>query len=652
MRSTRAAGAVAVIFLGFKAFAGVAPPPLEAFARMPNFESLSISPGGHALAWLTPVNDKHMLIVVDLASGSKPKGILSSEGSEFDLWRCAWANDTRILCSLRSIVTRAGFVWPVHRLVGVDADGSNKVVLMKDRQVSDSEYQDQVLDFTPDEPKTVLIQALETDKGVDEFSAAVGNTVASYPSVFELDVDTGRVRRREASHPPIYRFITDAHGHVRIGIGFSDPQLSYYARLDGESEWRRLDRFDVFERGHAALEPVAVGAEANTLYSIGPYEGRDALWSVDLTDRRDPQVLFSHPAVDVGDALFAGNGRLIGVQYETDRPYVYYTDAKAADVMHAVNEALPGKLNTILDTSADEEVYVVQSSSDVDYGSYYLYERPKKALRRIGVAYPELDPATLGEMRSIAYPARDGTSIPGYLTVPRGVRAENLPLIVMPHGGPISRDRWRFFFLRAFLASRGYAVLQMNFRGSSGYGGDWFYAAHQDWGGLTYNDIADGARWAVKQGIADPKRLGIVGWSFGGYAALMGAVRDSDLFRCSVSIAGVSDLMVLERFTDKAVLRQIGTDWEKLKQDSPRRHADSVRIPILMIHGDHDYQADVEQSNLMARALREANKPFQLVLLDDATHQMDRQSDRLRLLAETEKFLAKNLGPGVSAPSP
>jgi dipeptidyl aminopeptidase/acylaminoacyl peptidase len=255
-------------------------------------------------------------------------------------------------------------------------------------------------------------------------------------------------------------------------------------------------------------------------------------------------------------------------------------------------------------------------------------------------------------MRSIEYPARDGVNIPGYLTVPPGVRAEHLPLIVMPHGGPISRVSWQFSFLRQFLVSRGYAVLQMNFRGSSGYGADWFYAAHQDWGGLTYDDITDGAKWAVSAGIADPKRMCIVGWSFGGYAALLGAVRNSDLYRCSVSIAGVSDLMVLERFRGKIAERQVGTDWAKLREDSPRRHAESVAIPILMIHGDHDFQAEIEQSELMARALASAHKRFQFVSIKGASHQLGRQSDRMKLLAEVEKFLAANLGPGVTAPSP
>lgn len=222
----------------------------------------------------------------------------------------------------------------------------------------------------------------------------------------------------------------------------------------------------------------------------------------------------------------------------------------------------------------------------------------------------------------------------------------------MPHGGPIARDSWDFFFLRAFLVDRGYAVLQMNFRGSSGYGSEWFYAAHQDWGGLTYSDIADGTRWAIAEGIADPKRVAIVGWSFGGYAALLGAVRDSDVYRCSVSIAGISDLQQLlsnaRYFTNYRIAReQIGNQSDKLRSDSPLRHIDAIKIPVLLVHGDRDAQAPVEQSTRMASALKRADKPHRMVLLKDATHQLGRKSDRMTLLTEIERFLGEHLGPGV-----
>ncbi len=226
--------------------------------------------------------------------------------------------------------------------------------------------------------------------------------------------------------------------------------------------------------------------------------------------------------------------------------------------------------------------------------------------------------------------------------------AQHLPLIVMPHGGPINRDSWHFDFLQQFLVSRGYAVLQMNFRGSGGYGQQWFHAAHQDWGGLTYDDVIDATRWAIKNGTADPGRIGIVGWSFGGYVALLAATRNSDLFKCAVSIAGVSDLKLLEReamgaSNAQVVREQIGTNSDKLIADSPRRHAADVRIPITMIHGTTDPQVDVEHSRAMATALTHANKPFELIEIKDADHQIARREDRIQLLQAVEKQLTATI---------
>jgi dipeptidyl aminopeptidase/acylaminoacyl peptidase len=197
----------------------------------------------------------------------------------------------------------------------------------------------------------------------------------------------------------------------------------------------------------------------------------------------------------------------------------------------------------------------------------------------------------------------------------------------------------------------------MNFRGSSGYGDKWLSDAHQDWGGVTYSDIVDGARWAVKQGIADPAHLCIVGWSFGGYAALLGATRDGDLFRCAVSVAGVSDLSLLaeqERyFINREISRdEIGTDTAKLKADSPRNHAANMNIPLLMIHGDNDDQVNVDQSNAMDRALARAGKAHEYILIKGADHQMRRESDRTTLLSAIEKFLATHLAGGGPASPP
>jgi dipeptidyl aminopeptidase/acylaminoacyl peptidase len=637
----RSLAACAVTWLLPLVAASAAPLPLEAFARLPAIRGVGISPNGKRLVYIRGYEDREVAVTFDRTTKEAPKVITASDPGRFDLSWCSWANDQRLLCGFRATVTELGTYYVVTRLVSVNADGTDQKVLMQNSPAAESQFQDRILDWTPNEPDSVLIE-LDVDR-------------TSYPSVYELNVYTGGRKLRSSEHQPIRDYSSDANGNIRLGYGYrtGTSQLEYFARLENEREWRRLLKLKAFEPTDA-LVPIAIAPGKNRAFAVGSHDGRSALWEIDLMDASEPQLLFSHPLVDAAEPLLTPGGRLLGIAYETDRPFIYYTDDATWARIKAINKELPGRFNVITDYSRDEQQVVIRSTSDVDYATYFIYDLSTNKLSRIASAYPELEPTSLGRMRSIAYPASDGAEIPGYLTTPRGVRAEKLPLIVMPHGGPISRDSWEFFFLREFLVSRGYAVLQMNFRGSSGYGAKWQNAAHQDWGGLTYQDITDGTRWAISSGIADPSRICIVGWSFGGYAALLGAVRNGDLYRCSASIAGVSDLNRLltdsRGFTNRAFVReQLGKNSEKLKADSPVRHAEQIKIPVLLIHGDQDWQVEVDHSRKMASALKSAKKNHRAVFIEDASHQLNRKSDRVLLLSEVEKFLREHLGPGVDA---
>jgi dipeptidyl aminopeptidase/acylaminoacyl peptidase len=615
----------------------VTPPPIDAFARLPAIRNVAISPDGKRLMTITGMEDYEAVATLPADFSAGPKLIFASRPGEYRLSWCSWANNKRILCGIQATAREGTLLYGISRLVGVDADGGNpKVLLQESASGWRSQFQDSILDWTPNEPDTVLMELDLTSSG--------------YPAIFEVNVNTGRRVLRMQDHYPIGSYATDGAGNVRFGYGYRRDSvvLEYFARMDNEKKWTPLGKISAFGASDQ-LVPIAIVPGTNRAFAQGTYEGREALWEMDLSDQSEPKLVFSHPQVDAATPLLTPDRKLLGVYYETDRPFVYYTDDETKAQIEAIDRALPNTFNSITDYSQDRRVYIIRSYSDVEGPTYRLLRAGDKKLYRIDTAYPELDPKTIGRMQSIAYKARDGVEIPGYLTVPPGVKAEQLPLIVMPHGGPIYRDSWEFDFLRAFLVSRGYAVLQMNFRGSSGYGGEWFYAAHQDWGGLTYADITDGTKWAIEQGIADPKRVCIVGWSFGGYAALLSAVRNSDLYRCSASIAGVSDLKDLfdesRNFSNRAIVReQLGKNKDKLREDSPVRHAAQISIPVFLIHGDNDIQADVDHSREMASALKRAGKTYQAIFLKDATHQLDRKSDRVTLLTELEKFLAQYLG--------
>ncbi len=649
---TLAPGSVLALLLTVGAPAVAAPPPIADFARSPAVDDVAISTDGRYLSSIAEKGaGKRAVAVVDRIKGGAPRVVLTvKDTDDFDVRWCGWANTSRLLCGFIAAVTTdapddsGNFThlaankmrYATTRLVAVNADGTDLKVLVQNSYARYSQFQDRILDWTPDEPDTVLI---ELDDDGD-----------SFPAVFELNVYNGKLKQRLPAQPPIRSFYSDKRGQIRLGVGTRDTKISYHARLLGENTWRTLSTVEAFAQPET-LEPLAVLPGKNRALALGDSNGHQALWEIDLEDKEPPKVVFQDAQFDVDQPIMAAGDRLVGVYFEADRPHAYYTEARARSVIEGSNQFLPGAYNSIYDYTPDSKVYVIRSRSDVDYGSYHVLDvsSGKGELLFLGSGYPELAKQTLPRLETIEYTARDGTKIPGYLTVPAGVEKKNLPLIVMPHGGPVARDSWSFDFLRLFLASRGYAVLQMNFRGSGGYGWDWFHAAHQDWGGLTYDDIVDGARWAVSSGTADPKRMCIVGWSFGGYAALLGAVRNGgDLFQCAVSIAGVSDLIQLrntaEYFTDSKLVReQIGSDHKKLLEDSPLRHAGEVKVPVLLIHGDEDYTVPPEHTTRMASALKRADKRYEVVMIKKADHYLEWPSERVTLLTAVEKFLATNL---------
>jgi acetyl esterase/lipase len=636
---------------------GANPPSIEEFAARPFVESAAISPDGRYLALIQTQGGRGFVGVEDrTAPGSAGKAVLA-EPEHFVFSWCRWATNTRLLCSLRAMVKQR-FVYAISRLIAVDFDGKHVQVLLQNSRDAQGQFQDRIISWNPGIPDTVLIEA---DEGLSPEQQSANATVYgnvgthALPAVFELNVNTGRMILRVHAKEPIRHWIADIHGKVRIGYGLSGTTASYIARA-ADGEWRRLEKFEIFSHD-VHFDPIAVSPDdPNKAYAYGPYEGRRALWLIDLTDKEDPTPVFVHPSVDVGAPLIAADGRLLGVRYETGYPMIYWVDAHAKLIVDATQAITPGKFNTIVGATRDEKLYLMRSESDLEPNAYLLLDADTHTVKRLGSAYPGRDVSALAPLHTATYPARDGTAIPGYLSTPPGAPAKGLPLIVMPHGGPIARDTWSYFFLREFLVSRGYAVLQMNFRGSGGFGEDWYWAAHQDWGGVTYNDVVDGARWAVAQGIADPARVCVVGWSFGGYVALLGAQRNADVFHCAVDIAGPSDLSLLETETQhflnggKVAERQIGTDPEKLKRDSPRRHAAEFNVPVLILQGTLDAQVPYEQSADMDSALTHANKPHRFVRVEEADHAFTGETQRAILLHEIDGFLGEHLPVPASKP--
>lgn len=466
---------------------------IEDFAAPTAISDAAISSDGHYLAVVEFINEHRVAVVHDLTEPrSKPVVVASDVAGKFDIRWCSWATKTRLLCGYYGI-TEEGYVqFGVTRLVAMDADGGNLRVLVQNSDVAGGQYEDRIIDWNPGIPDTVLIEADESlldSMGKMLLEAGGGiygqTTSGGYPAVFELNVVTGKLHLRLHSHPPILDILTDTRGNSRIGFGVAENSKTYeyYVRGAQDSAWHHLLKFEAFAQGNLRL-PIAVDpANPSHAFALGNLDGRDALWSVDLTDTDAPTMVYSNPEVDIDGVQFLKNGDLIGVYYITDRPHLYYTNSRLQSALKLLDTALSATTNRIIDCTDDDATCVVRSSSDIEPGTWYLLHTSPARLIPLGRTNPHLDTSQLARVVPISYPARDGTSIPGYLTLPAGAKPEHLPLIVMPHGGPIARDDGAYFFLQQFLVNRGYAVLQMNFRGSSGYGHAWYAAAHQDWGG-------------------------------------------------------------------------------------------------------------------------------------------------------------------------
>lgn len=643
MNHARAAALVAwIAFVGMGAPAVLATVPLEEFAAVDTaaaMEQPALSPDGRNVVYITHTAGKPIVAVYSLVT-FQPKAIVRGEEKNFVVQWCRFKSNERILCSYRGVQFNSGRPYWSSRLVAINADGTDMKVLVQNSRAAVSQFQDQILHWLPDNPREVLIE-LDDDGNI-------------FPSVFRLDVYSGSLRVRQKERPPVLSWLADRAGVVRFGYGFTDrlgKDAVYLARraADGpDADWFALARFSRFEG--AGFVPLGFGAGTDSLLVLADRDGRDAVWDLDLADARERQLVFAHPRVDVISAFsWHGDGRIAGFEFEEDKPAVTFVDPKAEVIQSALDKALPNAINRVIAAAADSSRYLFVSYSDVQPGFYaVLTLAPKVEVKILAQRHPSLAQAPMAAQKPVRVEGPDGLQLPGYLTLPPVADGRNLPAVIYPHGGPYARDSWGFDSVVQMLANRGYAVLQVNFRGSTGFGAAWRNAGFQGWGSVMHADITAGAHWLIKQGIADPARLCIVGWSYGGYAALIGVAREPGLYRCAASIAGVSDLVDLEwdskRFVGGRDAARHAIGDVDMKQNSPRFLADRIKVPVLLVHGTYDSQVAVDQSRAMAKALDRADTPHHIVLIEGGDHSLLRAEWRLTLFRELEAFLAANLG--------
>jgi dipeptidyl aminopeptidase/acylaminoacyl peptidase len=404
------------------------------------------------------------------------------------------------------------------------------------------------------------------------------------------------------------------------------------------------------------LDPLFFTFDNQKLY-VASNLGRDkkAIYFYDVGAGRLLDLVFEHPEVDVSGLLRSKARKAItGVAFTTDKPQYRFFDSERRLLQEALEARLPGRRVAVTGMSRDERRVIVRTFSDKSLGACYLYEPSSGRLEKLAELSPWLNEAEMADVQPIRFTSGDGLTLHGYLTLPKGVSPVNLPIVVNPHGGPWARDVWGFDPETQFLANRGVGVLQINFRGSTGYGKAFWEAGFKQWGGKMQDDISDGVRWLIQQGIADPKRIAIYGASYGGYAALAGLAFTPELYACGIDYVGVSNIFTLLETLPpywelgrQMMYEMVGDpvkDRELLKQVSPVFHADRIRAPLLVAQGANDPRVKKAESDQIVQALRHRGVDVEYIVKDNEGHGFHNEENRFEFYRRMESFLARHLG--------
>ena len=651
-----AARAAALLAIAGPAHAG--PPPATAFADPNGTGRVAISPNGRLLARDDDSAGVTRVILwdVDAARGLRVV-TLDEKGQLRDL---AWADDQTLLvtasvqrsvrCDYREVCR---YEW--SRTLAVPIDGSPPVVLLPDNLDRRVVLGSVVRAARTRRPHSITLETLDYVDSRERRQA--GDAVAEADRklsdwarvLFDVDTRTGQGRLLAAGSDLTGEWVVDAAGEPLARGDWNGEEKRYTVLAFRDRTWRVVHE----QTGQGELSLAGALADGTALVAFGRRGAdRSKAWRIPL-DGGPVTLLLEDAQGDVEHAVYdPATGAVVGIWSAGMQPKAHWLDPDWARRMRTLAQAFPGRDVAIVDRSADGQRAVLRIESPSSPTVWQLLDLDRSRADIVGETYPALAHARLGDPRAIEYPARDGTRIPAYLTLPPGPEQKNLPLVVMPHGGPHLRDERGFDFLVQFLATRGYAVLQPQFRGSTGFGAGFARAGYRQWGATMQDDVTDGVRHLIADGTADPKRVCIVGASYGGYAALAGAAFTPELYACAASIGGVADLpkMVEELVLGQglggaaASIAALGLPvGDELAARSPARSAAKVRAPVLLLHGIDDSVVPIAQSERMSRALRKAGKPVTFVKLAGEDHWLSRTDTRLQVLVELEKFLGQYL---------
>ncbi|QOY63488.1 S9 family peptidase [Lysobacter sp. H21R4] len=638
---------------------GTPPPPANApaavdvdrYVRADLFESIKISPKGDYLAATVPLDNGQRTGLVIMSRADKQITGAFSQGKNTHISDFHWVNDERVLIGIAEKLGALEAPQSTGELVAVNADGGKPQFLIGQRMMGEGAG-------TRIQPRKVervaayLVDPLLSDDkrviiSVMPFSAD------PYTRAESMDVYTGR--RVQVAKAPVRNasFITDNHGVVRFAAGAgTDRRQRVYYRDGNGSDWQLINDESA---SNLVWYPLGFAADDSVAY-IGSttLDGPDEVLAFDPATGKTKRALRDN---DVDPAMVlqsVGGAAPVGVLLHDGKPRTAFFDEQSEDarLYRSLEAAFAGDAVRITSQTADGNLTLVKTWSDRSPGDYYLFNRETKKADHLLSQREWFDPREMAERRPITLKARDGLTLHGYLTLPKGVAAKSLPMVVHPHGGPFEiQDTWGFENDPQLLAEAGYAVLQLNFRGSGGYGKPFINAGQRQWGLAMQDDLTDATRWAIKQGFADAGRICIYGGSYGAYASLMGVAKEPDLYRCAVGYAGVYDLPTMHTHGDiqghgsgETYLREWIGERSELAAVSPSNMADRIKVPVFLAAGGEDQRTPIEHSKMMERALRSNGVPVETLYYKNEGHGFYLEANRREYYTRLLDFLSRHIG--------
>ena len=622
----------------------------EDFGSIPDVLSVQISPDGTKILMLRNINSKITLVTSRLDDENGIEHIIPYEEGAYN-W-AIWASNDRILASVRfrghEDRGRSLQVKLQRRLVSMSWDGKEKINPLRFRKFDrltrayvkrQPQIQDTIVDILKDDPDHILLQ-LDIDVG-DE------------PAVYKVNIKTRKRTRVIRSRRAVDVWVTDQNHDIRYAEGTQDTRgkdsfrhVAFY-RKDIEASWKTLFDYNMLEESRPFYFEGFTRDPSIIYITQDDENDKRALYTYDVDQQKRLEKIAGDPSFDIVDVNIDDNYEVEYYQYYREKPVFVRFGERGKMLDQLFNKQFPDQIVSIESQSKSKNEIIVSVTSPVNPPEYYFINIEEGVIKKLAATYQNIDRDKLSPITPVSYNARDGFEIPAYLSLPKE-KSKNLPTIILPHGGPMARDGWNFDYWTQFFTTRGYAVLQMNYRGSTGYGETFRKAGYHEWGGKMLDDIDDGTKWMIEKGYADPDNICIMGASYGGYAALQNSARGEVNYKCAIAFAPISNISALMHHLRningfKAYLEYVESDEWTFEEASPNSNIDKINIPVLLMHGSNDLSVTVLQSRSFYKNMKDAGKNIRYVEFENEGHYLSSEKYRIQLLHEIETFLKRTI---------